>query len=241
MNFDNTVNPDKKEILTSWVKRRLSSEPSQYITGRTEFFGLPIQVNRHVLIPRPETERLVEVSLEIADRLNSKHIVDVGTGCGCVSIAIAAQRKNVRILAVDKDDTALEITKRNVQLNRLDSQVSRQHLDILSEDIPGTFDLLVSNPPYIPADEIENLMPEVRKFEPNHALTDGRDGLQFYRRFASRGRQWVRAGGFMVLEVGLGTHPEMVKTLFEEAGFRDITLYEDYNGDTRVAAVEVNR
>lgn len=240
LNFEKTVDPDQLKILKSWIKRRISGEPSPYITGKTEFFGLPLLVDRDVLIPRPETERLVEVALNIAKRIEPIDIIDVGTGSGCISVALAANLKESHILAVDNNDTTLQIAKKNAKLNRVERQISFHKIDILSSDISETFDLLVSNPPYVPKDEIGTLMPEVREFEPMNALTDGEDGLQFYRRFATLGRNWLKTGGFMVLEVGLGSHPEQVKALFKDAGFQSIVLYQDYNGDDRVATIEVN-
>lgn len=239
LDFERIVHAQELETLRSWVKRRISGEPLQYITGKTEFFGLPIRVNRHVLIPRPETERLVEVAVDLARKIRAERIVDMGTGSGCISIALATRLNRAEIVAVDKDETTLEIARSNARLNGVETRVSFQKADILSDTVEGRWDMLVSNPPYVPKNEFDKLMPEVRDFEPTRALTDGGDGLVFYRQFAAKGRDWVRNGGYLIVEVGLGSHPQRVKSLFQDARFETVTLYQDYNGDDRVAAIEV--
>ena len=241
LNFEKTVKPEFLKKLRSWIRRRTSGEPIQYITGKTEFFGLPIRVNPHVLIPRSETERLVEIALELAQKIETEKIIDIGTGSGCVAIALARNLKKSRITAIDQNESILDIAKSNAELNQVEKQISFSRLNILSENITGSYDLLVSNPPYVAKNEVGNLMPEVKEFEPMNALTDGKDGLQFYRRFAVSGKTWIKEGGYMVLEIGLGSHPERVKACFENAGFRNITFYQDYNGDDRIATIEVNR
>jgi len=240
LNFEKTVNPDQLRKLRSWIKRRVAGEPTQYITGRTEFFGLPILVNPHVLIPRPETERLVEISLDIAKRINAKKIIDIGTGSGCIAIAMAKNLKKSLLYAFDKNDSALKIAKQNAKLNQVEKQILFSNLDILSDDITNSYDLLISNPPYVAKEKMETVMSVVREYEPINALTNGKDGLQFYRKFVVSGRTWIRQGGFLVLEIGLESHPERVKALFKDAGFQNINFYQDYNGDDRVVTIEVN-
>ncbi len=239
LNFEKVVHAHQLETLRSWVKRRISREPPQYITGKTEFFGLPISVDPHVLIPRPETERLIEVTLNMATKTGAKRIVDVGTGSGCIAIALAANLESVGIVAIDNDETVLEVGKKNAELNDVEERISFQKRDVFSDHLTETYDLLVSNPPYISESELDTVMPEVRDFEPLSALTDGEDGLKFYRLFAKKGRTWVKKGGYLLLEVGLGSHPRRVKALFQDAGFENVTVFQDYNGDDRVAAIEV--
>lgn len=239
LNFDKTVTKDQLTTLRSWVKRRISREPLQYITGKTEFFGLPFHVNPNALIPRPETERVVEVALEILEKIDAKRIVDVGTGCGSIAIAIATKIKAARIEAMDNDPLAIELAKANAKMNGVQANLEFQTADILKTDLEGPYDLLVSNPPYVARNELDTLMPEVRDYEPINALTDGRDGLQFYRRFAESARRWITSGGYMVLEVGLGSHPKKVMSLFRDAGYSTVESYQDYNGNERVVTVEV--
>lgn len=240
LEFDSTVDPDQLTILRRWVKRRLKGEPLPYITGKTEFYGLPLFVNPQVLIPRPETERLVETAVELATKIDATNIVDVGTGSGCIAVALASQLENSRVLAIDVSGAALELASKNAKLNGVEKRVEFLKKDIRSESIPGTFDILASNPPYIRKNEMGKLMKEVREFEPINALTDGSDGLEFYRCFAASGGQYVRPGGFLVMEVGLGRHPFEVEKLFEKRGFDNVQLHQDYNGDNRVITVEVS-
>lgn len=240
LKFDHPVERDRLRTLRTWIKRRLGGEPLAYITGTTEFFGLPFRVNPGVLIPRPETERLVEIALEKARATQARDIVDIGTGSGCVAVTLARHVKDARIVAIDRDPSALKLARENAQLNGVESRITFQQVDVQTDDIHTTFDLLVSNPPYIPENEMDRLMDEVKRFEPVQALTDGGNGLDFYRRFALQGRKWIRAGGFAVVEVGLGSHPARVKEVFGKQGFENVQVYQDYNGDDRVVVVEVS-
>lgn len=239
LQFDKLINSTDLSRLKSWIKRRLNHEPLQYITGKTEFYGLPIEVNSHVLIPRPETERLVEIALKLAENIDAKEIVDIGTGSGCIAIALAANLKHVKILATDNSEQALQVAQRNAQQNDEAKNIHFAKLDILTEDLEGPFDILVSNPPYVRKDEISTLMPEIRDYEPIGALTDNADGLDFYRRFAAIARKCVREGGFLVLEVGLNPHPQQVREIFEETGFEAIEFFKDYNGDNRIITIKI--
>ncbi|MFQ6675132.1 MAG: peptide chain release factor N(5)-glutamine methyltransferase [Fidelibacterota bacterium] len=240
LRFDQPVEGEHLKTLRSWIKRRVAGEPLAYITGNVEFFGLTFHVNPAVLIPRPETERLVEIALDMARKGEVRDIVDIGTGSGCIAVALGRHTEDTRIVAIDRNPSALDVARENARLNGVASRITFRKADVRTEDIPGPFDLLASNPPYIPVNEMEWLMDEVKRFEPRDALTDGSNGLEFYRRFAQKGRQWIRPGGFAVMEVGLGSHPSRVKEVFEKAGFEKIRIFPDYNGDDRVMVVEVN-
>ncbi|MFQ6607578.1 MAG: peptide chain release factor N(5)-glutamine methyltransferase [Fidelibacterota bacterium] len=239
VNTESEISSERLITLDNWMQRRLAGEPLQYITGRSEFFGLPFHLNHNVLIPRPETERLVEVALNIAQSSNVENIVDVGTGSGCIAVSLASKLSSAKIVAVDMDKPALELARENAALNSLAEQIEFRQLDILSEEIDGKFDLLLSNPPYIPQNEIADLPEEIRDHEPRIALTDGNDGLTFYHRFASKGRDWVKEGGHMVMEVGRGKHPQQVEQIFTGARYTNRKMYKDYNGDDRVITIEV--
>ncbi len=218
------------------VKRRLTYEPLQYIFGETEFFGLTLAVTPQVLIPRPESERLVEVALELIPEDRETRILDVGTGSGCLALALAKQRPAVKIIAVDNSPEAVEITVANAEKNSV-SNLEVLTLDITTDTPAGEFDLIISNPPYIPAAEMDDLMPEVKEFEPAQALTDGHDGLDFYRRLAEIAPRLVKSGGGLVLEVGRGDHPARAKKLFDNQSFEKAELIRDYNGDDRVLKI----
>ncbi len=240
VNTESEISAEQLKTLDDWMQRRLAGEPLQYITGRSEFFGLPFHLNHNVLIPRPETERLVEVAIDKAQSSNVENIVDVGTGSGCIAVSLASKLSSAKIVAVDMDKPVLELARENTALNSVEKQIEFHQLDILREELDGKFDLLVSNPPYVPQNEIADLPKEIRDHEPRFALTDGTDGLAFYRRFASKGRDWVTRGGHMVLEVGRSKHPQLVEQIFTCAGYTNFCMYKDYNGDDRVFVVEVD-
>ncbi len=220
------------------VKRRINHEPLQYISGKTEFFGLPINVNPAVLIPRPETERLVETILETSAGLRNPRILEVGTGSGCIAVALAKERPDAKINSIDISSEALAIAGENARLNGTEN-IQFHQLDILSQLPGGEFDMMVSNPPYIPKAEIESLMEEVGKFEPLDALSDNNDGLSFYRRFAEIAPMVIKTGGWIILELGLGKQPAQAAALFNSENYVNTELIRDYNGDQRVLKVQV--
>lgn len=239
VNSNRHVGESELKTLSSWLERRANGEPLQYITQRTEFFGLPIRLNRHVLIPRPETERLVEIAIDHAERIQARTVVDVGTGSGCIAIAIAKELPEVQLLALDCNKSALQLARRNALRNGVADRIVFERCDILTQDLSDAFDLLVSNPPYIPIDDVASLPREIREYEPTNALTDGRNGLRFYNRLCAMARSWVVSGGFMVLETGRGEHPIQVNHLFENAGFTATRIHQDYNGDDRAISIQV--
>ncbi|MFH1851104.1 MAG: peptide chain release factor N(5)-glutamine methyltransferase [Candidatus Neomarinimicrobiota bacterium] len=233
--------PFTAEMLTrfrGWVKRRINHEPLQYISGKTEFYGLPFAVNPAVLIPRPETERLVALALELIRSLDRPRILDVGTGSGCIAIALTHEYPVSEIVAVDISERALELARSNAAANGV--AVEFAALDILQAQPAGKFDLLISNPPYVTPAELAQLQPEVASHEPQSALTDGADGLVFYRRFRDIAGEIINPGGWLVLEVGRGDHPRRAAELFAGAAFGEVKLIKDFNGDDRVLKVRIN-
>jgi len=241
LKFDLSISQQDLSTLKSWVKRRLTREPLQYITGKTEFYSLTFYVNPDVIVPRPETETVVEIAIEHSKRIGAKKIVDVGTGSGCIAIALASKLDDVQILAVDKSESTLKVARLNGEKNGVSDKIEFLHLDILKYDLPGTFDLLVSNPPYVKKNEVDKLMPEIRNYEPLHALTDGADGLTFYRRFADIAPKVINPGGSIVLEVGFGNHPIQVINLFRQSEIGEVTSHKDINDDDRVLTVEMSQ
>ena len=199
--------------LKAWIKRRTNREPLQYITGITEFYGHKIKVNPNVLIPRPETERLVDVALHCIGNISSPKVLEVGTGSGCIPIAIAGEKTDATITAIDVSADALIVAKDNAASNQVE-QIQFVEMNFLNSVPHDTYDLLVSNPPYIPEAELDDTMIEVRDHEPRIALTDQQDGLSFYHRIAAKAINLVKPGGWIVLEVGLGSHQEKVKHIF---------------------------
>ena len=224
--------------LKEWIDQRLKNKPLQYITGKTEFYGHQISVSPDVLIPRPETERLVDIAIDTIKNLSKPKILEVGTGSGCISIALGSAKKDANILSLDVSDSALEIAKINTKKNNI-SNIKFLKLDFLESIPKGQYDLIISNPPYISKNEMKEIMLDVKEFEPKIALTDNNDGLEFYRRFSNKAKKMINEKGSLILEVGIGSHPIRVREIFHSSGFNKIDLISDYNGDPRVIKIEV--
>jgi len=238
LRFEEPLSQTQLAKLRDWVKRRVEKEPLQYITGSCDFYGRVFSVNKHVLIPRPETERLIDTVIDKLKSIKSQYILDVGTGSGCIATTLGLEISGSTVLGLDISDAAISIANKNKE-NLSVGNVSFQELDFLNTIPDGQFDLLVSNPPYIPQGEMDGLMKDVLDFEPTIALTDEKDGLTFYQRFAEIGKDLVRTGGWIILEVGLGEHPQKAKAIFQSTGYGEPKLIKDYNGDDRVLVVEI--
>jgi release factor glutamine methyltransferase len=229
--------------LREMVKRRVAGEPLQYITGETEFCGLKFMVDKRVLIPRPETELLVEV---VAGRLKTEdgrrkgevRIVDVGTGSGCIAIALAKKLPEAEITAIDVSKEALEVARGNAALHQVEKKVRFLEGDLL-EALPSSFevDAIVSNPPYIADGELAKLPKEVRDFEPVRALTAGEDGLKVIRRLVMNARRVLSASGFVALELGAGQR-EAVEEFFGQQGHEVVEVVKDLQGHERVIVAQ---
>ena len=236
--FEQPIHRPQLKQLKEWIKRRIGREPLQYITGKTEFYGHKFNITPDVLIPRPETERVVDVALYSIGNIKTPKVLEGGSGSGCIAIAMGAERNDALIESVDVSETAITQAEKNADLNEL-SNIDFKVMDFLKEIPEGRFDLLVSNPPYIPEKEMSETMPEVHQYEPKIALTDERDGLTFYRRFAEVGKSLIKPGGWMVLEVGLGKHPSKAVDIFQTAGYTQLELIPDYNSDERVLKIQI--
>tara|TARA_B100000959_G_scaffold220091_1_gene232554 strand:+ start:198 stop:1052 length:855 start_codon:yes stop_codon:yes gene_type:complete len=238
LRFEEPLSQSQLTILRNWVKRRLQNEPLQYITGSCDFYGRQFLINSKVLIPRPETERLVDIAIEKMNGINSPSILDVGTGSGCIATTLGLEILDSKVMGVDISLDALEVANEN-KARLCSENVLFIEMDILNTLPEKLFDLLISNPPYIPKNEMENLMKDVKDFEPVIALEDKNNGFTFYKRFAEIGRTLVKPGAWFVLEVGMGDHPSMVKSIFSNSGYLNVELIKDYNGDNRVLVVQV--
>ena len=235
----NELSEEQCELFQDWSSRRIKGEPAQYIAGWTEFYGHRFNVNKSVLIPRAETERLVDVAIYTLQELEKHQIVDIGTGSGCIAISVAAEIPSASVLGLDISPEALVTAEENASINKL-LNVQFLQTDFLqftpSEPV---YDGLLMNPPYIPTNEMDTLMKEVRDYEPDLALTDHEDGLTFYRHLADTAQKWVRPGGWLILEVGLGEHPQKAITCFDTKGFAQLELIADFNTDDRILKVQV--
>jgi release factor glutamine methyltransferase len=218
-----------------WVERRSLGEPVAYIIGEKEFWSLPFAVGPGVLIPRPETECLIEEVL----RLNPPpgqglRMVDIGTGSGAIAVVLARELPAARVAATDISPEALAIAQRNARVHGVDGRMDFFQGDLLAA-VPGDFDIICSNPPYIPEDEYAILPAGIRNFEPRSALIAGPEGLDFYRRIIAEGFPRLKAGGRIFLEIGEGQRAP-VGALLEAGGYGEISFRKDYGGIDRVAS-----
>lgn len=235
---DEEPSPPHRTAFRELVKRRVDGWPVAYLTGTKEFFLLPFQVSPAVLIPRPDTETLVLETLNRLKGNTSPHILELGTGSGCVAVALAANHKTCRVLAVDASPDAAELARRNAKTNRVDDRVTVLVGDLFDPVPAGsTFDAIVSNPPYVAQGEYESLAADIRDHEPRMALDGGPDGLAFYRRIAQRAGEFVASGGWVILEIG-ETQADAVASLFPlEHGFDVKPVVKDAGGRPRVVVV----
>jgi release factor glutamine methyltransferase len=216
------------------IERRLAGEPIQYITGEAEFYGLPFHVNRDVLIPRPETEHLVEKAMALAAEFVRPKIVDVGTGSGAIAVALAHALPFAEITATDISADAQAVAKANVARNGVADRVRFFKGDLLEAVAGEHFDIVISNPPYVPESDRTTLDVEVRDYEPAQALFAGEDGLQIYRRLIPAAFDALVPGGYLALEIGYGQRAGIEALLVRE-GFAGIEFIPDLQGIARVA------
>ena len=214
------------------IDRRLGREPIGYILGETEFYSRKFFVGSEVLIPRPETEKLVEESLNIIGNMSSPFVIDVGTGSGCVAITIGSERSDSMLVASDISFDAILVARENAK--RLNVQnIAFVHSDFLNFVKERSFDIVVSNPPYISETELCGLEPDVRDFEPLVALRGGEDGLDCIRRVAGGAVSVLKNGGWCIMEIG-GQQNKEAMGLLRSFGYRDISFSEDLSGIKRV-------
>jgi release factor glutamine methyltransferase len=225
---------DQASRFMQHIERRYRGEPIQYITGEQEFYGLPFRVMPDVLIPRPETEHLVEKVLELAPLFPKPRMVDVGTGSGAIAISLAHERLDAAITAIDISASALELARHNAERIGFADRIRFLQGDLLTPVHGERFDFVVSNPPYVPAADRGSLSVEVRDHEPALALFAGEDGLDVYRRLIPAAFAALVPGGFVALEIGYG-QSEFVGALLVDAGFTQIDFAPDLQGIPRVA------
>jgi len=230
LNYDRPLLATELSAYRLMVGRRSRREPLQYILGRTEFWSLPFFVDPAVLIPRADTEVLVEECLTRVPAGGT--ILDVGTGSGAIAVAIAHELSDASMVAIDISAEALRTAAINAERNGVAGQIRFMQIDLAA--LPaGPFDLIVANPPYIPLADLEGLMPEVRDHEPSSALAGGIDGLDCYRLLAGQALDHLRPGGWLLVEVGIG-QAALVRELFDQAGLQEGFCRNDYSGVPRV-------
>jgi release factor glutamine methyltransferase len=238
-NFEQPLNNDEVDAYRELVRRRGRGEPVAYIVGRAYFRNLTLRVSPAVLVPRPETEHVVDSALTFLMEgdwgPHSPEVLDLGTGSGAIAVSLAAGFPEARITATDASSEALEIAAENARIEGAAGRVVLMESDLFDRLDPlHTFDLIVCNPPYISAEEWPTLPVDVRDHEPRHALYGGRDGLDFYRRLAAEAPQFLRPQGCLIMEIGHNQGVAVTELLRESGLFDSVDIEKDYAGHDRV-------
>ena len=240
LKFDQPLKEEELNIYREFLKRRGKREPLQYIVGNVEFYGLEFIVNPSVLIPRPETEILVETVIENSNKELHLKILDIGTGSGNIAISISKNLINATVWGIDTSDEALKVAEENSINNSVDERTSFAKKNILNgfQFDEKEFDIIVSNPPYISKNDYQNLMPELKNFEPSISLTDDNDGLTFYREISMKAKSILKTGGRIYFEVGKDQYKD-VSSILSENNFVNIKVKTDYSNIERVVYGEM--
>ncbi|RJQ50099.1 MAG: peptide chain release factor N(5)-glutamine methyltransferase [Nitrospiraceae bacterium] len=239
------INNGQMSAIDDMINRRIKREPMQYILETVDFLGLKLMVGIGVLIPRPETELMAEYAIERVKGQRSEgrlRILDLCTGSGCLALALAKEFPDAEVFGVDISESATQYARKNADLNNIRNATfltgnlfepfhKRSTLD--AQHI--TFDLIISNPPYIKSADIKTLQPEIKEWEPLHALDGGPDGLDLYRAIIPPARNFLKKDGVLVMELGIGC-ADGVRDLFSEAGYSRIEIIKDYAGIERIAS-----
>lgn len=231
---DMKISDDKKEKIEELIKSRIENKiPLQYLLKKAYFIGEEFYVDENVLIPRPETEILVEKVVNLAKNFKEAKILDIGTGSGCIPIMIAKLLPNSSVVACDISSDALEVAKRNAKQHRVEDRIEFACSDVFSS-IDSEFDIIVSNPPYIPEREKKNLQSEVLLHEPHLALfADDEEGIGFYKKIIKESKIRLKSHGYVVFELGIN-QSDLVKQEFEKEGYKNIEIEKDLSGIDRV-------
>ncbi len=236
--FDRIVEQDKLEILRGMVKRCGNHEPLAYLIGRCEFYSLPFKITPDCLIPRPETELLVERAIEfLRKRSGTQQVLDLCTGSGCIAIAIAKNYKDCLVTATDICDKALAIAAENAATLKLSDKIQYLCGDLfapLIEGIESQFDLIVSNPPYVSEAEFAKLAPNVRNYEPRQALYGGPDGLDVYRRILRQASDFLKPDGVLMMEIGYAQGPAIRELIDATGQFAPARIEKDLSKNDRI-------
>jgi release factor glutamine methyltransferase len=229
-----TASPAFAAEYDALVARRTAREPLHYIVGYREFWGLKLEVSSSVLIPRPETELIVEAVLSLTPASQLFTMIDACTGSGNIAVAVAASRKNARILATDVSAEALEVARRNAARHGVEARVMFVEADLFG-DIAGPVDVITVNPPYVPAESAPGLQPEVGRFEPGVALFGGHGGLQLVARVVNEAPPLLRPGGHLIFEFGFGQEEDAERLIAARSDLALVELKRDLQGLARTA------
>jgi release factor glutamine methyltransferase len=233
--YDKPLSDNEMELMREYLQRRAMNEPVQYIIGSVEFYGLKIKVNPSVLIPRPETEILVETILNLYDEKDIITLLDIGSGSGNIAISLAVNLPNSRVIATDVSDDAIELAKQNALEHNVEKRIKFIKHDILKNDFSEfpNFNIVVSNPPYVSSDQFENLQIEIKNYEPKLAVTDYADGYSFYNKISEKSYSHLANKGMLFFELSEEQYKK-VEYIMLSNGFKNITIKKDYQDIKRV-------
>lgn len=235
LNMDVDLDDKQSEIFEDFFDQRLNHRPIQYIVGNQEFMGLDFFVEEGVLIPRNDTEILVEEVLSYLEKIEKPTVMDIGTGSGAISVSIAKHADGCKVYSLDVSDKALEIGAKNAESNKVKDRISFIKSDLFENvDIEEGVDVIVSNPPYIRREDMKTLERQVREYEPDLALDGGMDGLDFYRRIVGDSSSYIKTGGLIAFELGHDQARDVAKILKESGEYDRINIVKDLSGIERV-------
>lgn len=237
--YAHSERPLTRNEMTSYddaLSERARGVPAQYITGHQEFWGMDVIVSPAVLIPRPETEHVIETMLELARDWPANNVVDVGTGSGCIALALAKEFPEARIHATEISAEALEIARANAARHQLDDRIQFHETDLLAGMEEGAFDYVVSNPPYIGEREVDSVEAQVRRFEPHLALFAGVSGLEVFARLIPEARKALQPGGWLIMEIGHSGRERVCELLKD---WKEVRITNDLQGIARVLAARL--
>ena len=229
-----TLNKEQYKKYQQYINRRITREPVSYILGNTEFMGLPFKVDNNVLVPRQETELIAEQANEFIKQNNMSTVLDLCTGSGCIAISVAKYNPNISVTAVDISSKALSVAKENSTINNVNNQIKFIESNMFSNIIDKKFDIIISNPPYVTADEYKSLEKEIF-FEPKIAFLADTDGLEFYRIIAEKAKCFLNNKGMLLLELNANISSK-IADLFKDFVF--IKIIKDYSGLNRILIVQ---
>jgi release factor glutamine methyltransferase len=229
------VTPEATEMYSGWIQRRIKGEPVSYIIGVKEFWSLPFHVSPSVLIPRPETEVLVEEVLTVIaePREGGWQVLEIGVGSGAIAVALAVERKDIQVTATDLSGEALAVAMGNAERSGVKDRIQFLQADLFAP-VTGQYDVIISNPPYISRRDFDLLPPGIRDYEPTRALLAGPEGTEFHRELIRQGAPFLKTGGWLLMEMGDG-QGENIRPLFaDHGGYEEIGIRCDYGGMERV-------
>lgn len=232
------LNDSEEKHFQQLIVRRANREPFQHITGKQEFYGLDFEVNSDVLIPRPETELIVENAIEILQKIEKPRFCEVGTGSGCISISILHNASKATAIGLDVSEKALKITRRNAEKHEVLARLQLKISDVFAVLADEKFSLIVSNPPYVPSEDISGLQAEVRDFEPIIALTDGKDGLSIVENIVENSPKFLYSKGFLLMEIGF-SQAEKVRQMFSAEIWQAAEILPDLQGIPRMVKAQL--